>query len=199
MVGITLSTEQIKSAPPEVRRWLEHEIATTLGFGTHEAGHAAPSAAVQLAELSESEASRVFALIQSDYVACQVFFELARETPNSRSGNGLRAFSIAEIARHVRLGDLARLANCFGTLNAAFQQVCGDGNATLFGFDELGCCYVSEVTHQTIRLFWQKLVAEPTSRGDVAVIPIMPGPARPATQPASSPPFGNGERPQTAG
>ena len=26
MVGITLSAEQIRSAPPEVRRWLEKEV-----------------------------------------------------------------------------------------------------------------------------------------------------------------------------
>ena len=199
MVGITLTADQIKSAPPEVRRWLEHEIAATLGFGPHHSADTPRSAAVHLAELTEDAAARLFSLIQSDYLACQVFFELAREIPNSQSGNGLRAFSVAEIARHVRLGDVARLANCFGTINAAFQRVCGDSEATLFGFDELGCCYVSEATHRTIRLLWQKLVAEPTNRGDVTEIPITPGPARPTTQPTSPLPFGNGERPQTAG
>jgi hypothetical protein len=32
MVGITLSPEQIRAAPPEVRRWLEHELAVSLGL-----------------------------------------------------------------------------------------------------------------------------------------------------------------------
>ena len=31
MVGLTLTPEQIRKAPPEVRRWLEREVATTLG------------------------------------------------------------------------------------------------------------------------------------------------------------------------
>jgi hypothetical protein len=32
MVGITLSAEQLRAAPPEVRRWIEHEVAVSLGL-----------------------------------------------------------------------------------------------------------------------------------------------------------------------
>jgi len=32
MVGITLSAEQIRGAPPEVRRWLQQEIASSLNM-----------------------------------------------------------------------------------------------------------------------------------------------------------------------
>ena len=32
MVGITLSPEQIQQAPPEVRRWIEQQIASALGL-----------------------------------------------------------------------------------------------------------------------------------------------------------------------
>ena len=31
MIGITLSADQIRSAPPEVRRWIEHEVIAALG------------------------------------------------------------------------------------------------------------------------------------------------------------------------
>jgi hypothetical protein len=189
MVGITLSPEQIKSAPPEVRRWLEHEIATTLGLAPQVAGDAAaPSDEVRLADLTEEQAARVFALIQADYLACQVLFELAREMPNSRSGNGLRAFSIAEIARHTRVGDVERLAGCFGTINAAFQRVCGNRDATLFGFDQLGCCYISETSHRLIRQLWQRLVTGTAgSAPPENVAPVTPGPAQTWPQPATSP------------
>lgn len=32
MVGITLTPEQIKGAPVEVRRWMEREVAASLGL-----------------------------------------------------------------------------------------------------------------------------------------------------------------------
>ena len=32
MIGITLSSEQIRTASAEVRRWIEHEVATSLGL-----------------------------------------------------------------------------------------------------------------------------------------------------------------------
>ena len=32
MVGITLTPEQIRSAPPDVRHWLEQELATSLAL-----------------------------------------------------------------------------------------------------------------------------------------------------------------------
>ena len=32
MVGITLTPEQVRTAPPDVRRWLEQELAKTFGL-----------------------------------------------------------------------------------------------------------------------------------------------------------------------
>jgi hypothetical protein len=34
MVGVTLSPEQMRNAPPEVRRWLEQEILACLVCGS---------------------------------------------------------------------------------------------------------------------------------------------------------------------
>jgi len=170
MVGITLSPEQIRAAPPEVRRWLEHEIASILGPLAPPSSSATQPPTV-LADLTPEEAARIFALVQSDYFACQVLFELGREMPDSRSGNGLHAFSIAEIGRHTRLSDVERLAGCFGAISAAFQQVRGDVEATLFGFDQFGCCFVSEATHQAIRLLWQDLVSARAPRDAYAKAP----------------------------
>ena len=36
MTSFTFSAEQIKSAPPEARRWMENEIAKALGAPAHE-------------------------------------------------------------------------------------------------------------------------------------------------------------------
>ena len=32
MIGITLTSEQIRTAPAEVRRWIERQVATSLGL-----------------------------------------------------------------------------------------------------------------------------------------------------------------------
>ena len=54
MVGITLSSEQIRNAPAEVRRWIEREVLTSLGQHTApDNGSKAHSA--HLAACSEEE------------------------------------------------------------------------------------------------------------------------------------------------
>ncbi len=35
MTSFTFSAEQVRSAPPEVRRWMENEIARALGSQLH--------------------------------------------------------------------------------------------------------------------------------------------------------------------
>ena len=35
MTSFTFSAEQIKSAPPEARRWMENELAKALGAPVH--------------------------------------------------------------------------------------------------------------------------------------------------------------------
>ena len=32
MIGITLTTDQIRNAPPQVRQWIEHEVIAALGL-----------------------------------------------------------------------------------------------------------------------------------------------------------------------
>lgn len=62
MVGITLSPEQIRSAPPEVRRWLEHELAVSFGLHGREVD-AEPASAEHLMVFSPEEAAAVLPLI----------------------------------------------------------------------------------------------------------------------------------------
>jgi len=45
MIGITLSSEQIRTAPAEVRRWIEREVMTSLGQQTLPANAGKPQAA----------------------------------------------------------------------------------------------------------------------------------------------------------
>ena len=70
MVGVTLSPEQIRNAPPEVRRWLEQELLASLGLQQPETEAGAP----QLAPCSEEEAAAILSLIQGMLPVVNVFF-----------------------------------------------------------------------------------------------------------------------------
>ncbi len=100
MVGITLTPEQIRSVPPEVRRWLEEEIAASLGLRVH--GVEDLPSRGQVVGLSLDEARAILAPIQGMLPLVTAFFELGRkgEGPGPQ---GLVILSLAKIFTHARL------------------------------------------------------------------------------------------------
>ena len=175
MTSFTLSVEQLKSAPPEVRRWIENEIATALvSLHRPEQAHAEPHEA-SLTACTPEEAAELFALIKDNFLLAQVFFELGRDLPNAGAAPPLYALNIGELLRHTRIADGNRLAGCLTAINKAFQMVRNDENAALFGFDQVGRVYIHQTTHHSIQLVWQQLAAtlaqdagEPASAGSFA-------------------------------
>lgn len=189
MVGITLSPEQIRAAPPQVRHWLEQEIATALGLSVAEpASHAEPP---HLVACSAEEAGAIFSLIQGMLPVANVFFELGRET-GRRLPNGLHAFGLLDVQSHTQLSSPEQVLSCLETINRALRQVCGDTRATLYGRDDRANCFVAELTHQSVRQLWQHLISsrgagEPV-RGEAAPHAFPAGqPSAPAPDGASGP------------
>src|SRR6516225_2796967 len=121
MSGITLSVDEIKAAPPEVRRWLEHEMMRAFGAQPSPA----PIAAPPLVGCNVEEARDMLALVQGMLPVVSVFFELGREAA-SVAVHGLRAFRIADILRHVRLQSPDQVAQCLDVLTQALRRVRGD-------------------------------------------------------------------------
>ena len=157
MTSFTFSLEQLKAAPPEVRRWVEHEIGAALGALSrfdHDASQVHSSA---LAACTPVEALQVFEAIKDNFLLSQVFFELARETPAGRAAPPLRALNIGELLRHTRLSHGDRLADCLTAINQVFQTVRNDPAAALFGFDQYGHVYIHESTHHSVRRAWEQL------------------------------------------
>jgi hypothetical protein len=157
MISVLLTADQIRSAPPQIRNWfrelLEHEL--TVG----RVSAVPPSRA--LAKCSVDEAALILEHIQSDYLACQVFFELGREEPVERTHfPDLHRISVQEIMHHVRLGDVHQLAACLEQIGEAFRVIRSDPEATLFAFDDMGGCYIDQTTRQSIRSVWETLVTE---------------------------------------
>ena len=159
MTSFTFTPEQVRSAPLEVRRWIEHEIATTLATLSKSEQDPSQIHAAELAACIPHEAAEVFELIKGNFLLSQVFFELARDMPHKHDAAPLQPLSIADILRHTRLADGDRLVDCFTAINQAFQTVHNDPEATLFGFDQYGHVFIHQTTHESIRQLWQQLFA----------------------------------------
>ncbi|MBV8649988.1 MAG: hypothetical protein JO255_00890 [Alphaproteobacteria bacterium] len=169
MIGISISPEQLATAPAEVRHWLEKEIAATFAMVARAQHDVDPSAATRIAACRPEEAARIFELIKGDYVTCEVFFELGRELGAAAPGQPLYGIRLGDLARHARLDDSGRLVACREAINAAFRTVRQDEQATMLGFDQLGHLFIHTATHQSIQMLWTQLMAsEPNGRAPEA-------------------------------
>ena len=157
MAGVTLSVEEIRAAPPEVRRWIEQEIVRTLGMHPLPE-HAAP-ASPPLVGCNVEEARDMLALVQGVLPVVSVFFELGREAAGA-SVHGMRAFAIADIQRHSRLHAPAQVIECLDVLTGALRRVRGDAETAFYVLDTMGRVLVGEATMHSILRLWHEIVAE---------------------------------------
>jgi|EndMetStandDraft_5_1072996.scaffolds.fasta_scaffold179767_2 hypothetical protein len=173
MVGITLSAEQIRSAPPEVRRWLEQQLALTLGLNALQPPQAQASRP-HLVALNVEQTLQVFSLIQGMLPVSNVFFELGREGA-SVAVRGIEAYALIDILRHTRLQRLDQVVACLDAINDAVKRVLGDANAAFYGLDDRGYCFIAEQTQRSILRLWKHVT------GESALDAVMPGQAVPDT------------------
>jgi hypothetical protein len=191
MISFAFSLDQVKSAPPEVRRWIEREAATALAALSRPEPDPLHPHAAALSACTVPEAAEVFALIKGNFLLSQVFFELGREMPGNRGGPSLCALSLMDILRHTRLADGDRLVDCFNAINQAFQTVRNDPEASLFGFDQYGQVWIHQTTHDSIRELWDQLFHHQTPMsGEPTIAGFTPphlGPSEDVAQHTSAP------------
>jgi hypothetical protein len=175
MIGITLSSEQIRRAPPEVRLWLEHEVATSLGLQVQAAD--SRRQAPQLAACSHDELAAVLSLIQGVFPAVNVFFELGRKG-TAFAQDRLQAYRVSDIQHHTRLQTPDQVLSCLNLINDALQRTRGSAGASFFGTDG-DYCFIAAETQENIRRLWFELIG----RGEVTASPAAasngPAPAEP--------------------
>lgn len=184
MVGLTLSAEQIRGAPPEVRRWLEQEIMRTLGL---QPGHefAAQAATPPLVGCTLEEARAILALVQNMLPVVSVFFELGRE-PHSIPVRAMRAFRLSDVQRSSRLHAPEQVIECLDVLSQALRQVKGDNEAVFYGLDNQGHCLIAESTMRSILQLWQSIVAQHALQTDAQSGPSTESHLAPAGGPTQS-------------
>jgi hypothetical protein len=164
MVGIALTPEQIRTAPPDVRRWLEQELAKTLGLRPAQSESPRSQARHEhLVACSVDEAASILRLVQGMLPVVNVFFELGRHSANLPD-EGLAAFRLTDMLHHTRLQTLDQIIECLRIINEAVQQVRSDPDATLYALDQYGDCYVAAQTQQSILRLWLQVVGGQVQR-----------------------------------
>ncbi len=160
MTSFTFTAEQVRLAPPEVRRWMENEIAKALGAQVHSEHDPSKTRAGALAAATVDEVAQLFNIISGNFLLTQVFFELARETALAPGLPSLHGLNLNDMRRHVQLDDVPQLIECLNVINQVLQQVRNDAAATLFARDEQGHIFIHETSCQNIRKLRARLVAE---------------------------------------
>ena len=179
MVGITLSPEQINQAPPDVRRWLEQQVASALGLYRPEPAMRPPERHLIGCNLETARA--ILAAIQGVLPLVSVFFELGRD-PVATSPQGLRALPLEDMAHHARLHSAEQVVACLQAINEALQRLSGSTDAVLTAMDGEGHCLVADVTARSILALWQEIVAARNLTPEPA-----PAPAYAASMPNTTP------------
>lgn len=192
MTSFTFTAEQLRHAPPEVRRWAVQEIAQALSAAERPGHDPSQVKAAELAACTEEEAIHVFTMIRGNFVLTQVFFEFARDAVPGTHTPPLHPLNTVEMLRHTRLAHADSLLKCFDIIKEAFQQIRRDPEASLFGFDGYGHVYIHDLTHVSIRRLFEDLlkpVPSATSR-------IAPNPPAPVANYAArqSAPFETGDQ-----
>jgi hypothetical protein len=173
MIGMVLSSEQVKSAPPVVRDWLEQQVAADFSPAvTPAARRPAEFDASGIASCSLDEVMRIFERVRHDGAACWVFLDFGREPVDTPHASSLYALDLSEIIGDTGVADRSRVAAALNLINAALQALRGDPEAKLFAIDAEGRCYVHELTHRALHLLRQDLLAYLPKAGPPVTIPV---------------------------
>ena len=167
MIGITLTTDQIRNAPAPVRQWIEHEVMSALGLGADAPATAYPHAA-HLIACNTEDAAAVLAEIKGMMPAFNVFFEFAR--PGISFGQPpVMAFRLIDILHHTRLQNVGQVIECLEAINEALAHVRRDPSAKFCGFDSQGHCLIAPETQKSVAALWQSVLAShKKGRGETA-------------------------------
>ena len=161
MIGITLTADQIRSAPPEVRRWIEHQVLASLGLGA-EAAPATPALPVPGAHLvacTADDAAKILAQIEGVLPAVNVFFEFSR--PGISLGQPpIMMFRLIDILHHTRLQNIGQVMASQEMINKALIDARNDPSARFCGFDHEGHCLIAPETQRAIASVWQSVIAK---------------------------------------
>ena len=133
MIAITLTTDQIRSAPIEVRQWIEHEVIAALDLAAPAAPSLKPVQTAHLVACSMQEAAAVLSQIQGMWPAVNVFFEFARPII-SLGMPPVMSLRLIDILHHTKLESIEQVMESLEAINRALARVRHDVSAKFCGF-----------------------------------------------------------------
>jgi hypothetical protein len=158
MIGITLTTDQIRNAPPQVRQWIEHEVIAALGISAETPATQPSQTGTHLVSCSAEEVAAMLEKIRGIMPALNVFFEFGR--PGVAFGQpAVMAFRLIDILHHARLQNIEQVMVCLEAINQAVTQIRHDPSARFCGFDNEGHCFVTQETQRNVAALWQSVLA----------------------------------------
>jgi len=167
MTRFTFSEEQIRSAPPAVRQWLESGVMASVAGSDEPGPYRRLPSNQSLAACPVAEAEHILGLVGHDTLAGRVFLAIGDERAEPM-GASLYAVGIGAIVRRSRPSDGDELIDALYALSEAFQSVRDDAGATLFGFDQSTHVYVHETTYRSIRVLRRRLAIARSTVLDVS-------------------------------
>ena len=173
MIGITLTIDQIRNAPPPVRHWVENEVVAALGLTEPKAATAAPPQEAHMVACSVEDAEAILTQLQDTLPAVNVFFEFGRPTV-SYGEPPMMVFRLLDVMYHARLRDIGQVTACLQLIDDALARLKRDPAARFCGFDHEGHCFILAQTQTSIATLWQKIAAgeqTPEQGGDKTLSP----------------------------
>ena len=160
MIGITLTADQIRNAPPDVRRWIEHQVLSGLGLAPDaEPQPTLPAQSAHLVACTVDDAAKVLAQIESVLPAVNVFFEFGR--PGVSLGQPpVMMFRLIDILHHTRLQNIGQVMASLEMINEALAEARHDPSVRFCGFDNEGHCLIAPETQRAIASVWQSVIAK---------------------------------------
>jgi len=187
MIGITLSSEQVRTAPPEIRLWIEHQVATSLGLQIRATDYQTSLEGLTICNLDELR--DIFSLIQHSVPAVHVLFELGRKGASIGEGK-LEGYRLPDIQHRAGLQTVSQVMACLESINQSLHRVRGTAD-TMLCVVENGFCVVATETQENLLRLWQELISD--SLGTVPTgTPSLRETAFPNGRPAA---FGPGAQP----
>jgi hypothetical protein len=155
MTGITLSAEQIRTAPAGVRRWIEHEVVNSLGLEVQSPNPA--TATERLAVCGLQELNAMLSLVQGVFPIVNVLFELGRPGISFAQGTSV-AFRLSDIQHNTRLQSIEHVIVCLDLIDETLQCVRGTKETVFYALDSTGYCFVTTETQQSIHRLCQDMI-----------------------------------------
>lgn len=164
MTGITLTAEQIRNAPPQVRQWIEQEVMAALGPPAAARPAPEPPQQAHLVACSIEDAEAILSEIEDVLPAINVFFEFGRPTI-SYGEPPMMAYRLLDVMYHTRLHDVGQVTACLQLIGEALARRRGDATARFCGFDNEGHCFIPPQTQASIAALWRDIAARQQAAG----------------------------------